>query len=152
MTHGSLSTHKLDSLHVEHGLKNLNILILISQTCASLKNDCLRTYKSTDCRISEQPNLELGKKQPMMIHCSIEQGENSKRFLYEGARKWGDSLKASPDTWQNWPTVFHTIAPASQIALVMHRFLQESKRELKYCVLCEFLQEKHGALAFSKKL
>lgn len=41
MTHGSLSTHKLDSLHVVHSLTNSNITIQISQTCSSLKSEPL---------------------------------------------------------------------------------------------------------------
>lgn len=62
----------------------------------------------------------------------------SKRFLYEGRREQGDSLKAFLDTQQNGPTFFHTIAPASQIALVMHNVFTEKKKvtiELEYGAL-----------------
>lgn len=53
----------------------------------------------------------------------------SKRFLYKGRRKLGDILKASPDTQQNWPTFFHSIAPVSPIALVMHNFFHKRKEK-----------------------
>ena len=67
----------------------------------------------------------------------------SKRFLYEGRRERGDSLKASLDTRRNGPTFFHTIAPASQIALVMHNVFtgKEKKKHNRAEIWCIVLSQ-----------
>lgn len=98
----------------------------------------LTANQSLDCRITQQQKSEHGNN----VHTPLSKPakRTSKRFLYEGRRGWGDSLKAFLDTQLNGPTSFHTIAPASQIALVIHNVFTGKKKkkitiELKYGAL-----------------
>lgn len=111
-----------------------------------LKSRTQRTDQSLDYRLTRQQKSEYGNSVDTPL--SNPAKRTSKRFPYEGRRKCGDSLKAFPDTQQNGPTFFQTIAPASQIVLVMHDvFHMEKKSHNRAQVWCIELNQCWGGFS-----
>lgn len=112
-------------------------MVTYTQTvCAWTQMRLLRPNQSFKHWQNQQQKNQNGRT-TRTLYCRTQQ-RGPKRFLYEGKSEWGDSLKAFLDTQRNGLTLFHTIAPASQIALVMHNVFTEKKKitiELKYGAL-----------------